>query len=410
MRTGALHSALAWVWLSAEPTFAQRVAEEAQNLAVMLQVCKPELVCTTPNDATGDRGTGIVIEQSGGFLHVLTAGHVVGYSRLADLQMTMRPDKAAGKCSVVTVSAKDSGTDLAVLRCRLAGPLRRRLFFDVLGEPGDLHRGSRLTVVGYVRGPWYVPAVWLLFDDLGKRKLDVFSPLNEDLRGVSGGPLLTDRSEIVGMVYEMTFGRQALHAHPWTYIEEWVHANAPEVRFHTRRVARSAPAVRQGQLELSGGVSIANADNFGWLRPAPSLRISAPLPSLEAILLGFDFRVVENRREGPPLQSVRMSMPAFTVQHPIGKTVGLLRRNAWLGGLSAGGGFAPISVKSMLNGQEGPAVTYSYYLIDAAWRHRFRRSPFGVSVTYREGFSRAAGNDYPRFRLVEVGIFGLYGR
>lgn len=174
--------------------------EEAQNLAREWQITAPP---RTAKDATDDNqrlekggpaqtGTGFVVNREG---YAVTNDHVIDGCRT----ITTETNKESREANIVAV---DPENDLALIRIARTGTLLRAASFR--GEK-PVRPGHMVVVVGY---PFYgllssnasitvgnVSAVAGINDD--SRYLQFTAPVQP---GNSGGPLLDDRGNVIGIV------------------------------------------------------------------------------------------------------------------------------------------------------------------------------------------------------------------
>lgn len=378
------------------------------------------------------RGSGFVIGDDPQFIYVATAGHVVG---LRDQRPTVwvRRD-AAGMtvariaCEVLASSAQANvvnqqlETDVAVLKCP-KGQTKVRFFYDVVGDPDELKRGAALTLIGDLENkPWNVPLGYLLLDTPLQRPAQVpdcrqdlpallfANPLGKPLNGASGGPLLTDRSEFLGIVYDAPTPTSG-QAHPWPCMKRWIMSNAKEARIKLSKRARSAPALRTGNLEFSAALSSVLVPEFGWLTAAPKFRVAAALPNLPSMNLAFDFTFTQATKEANGFEKLSLAIPAVTAEYQLGSALGILRRHELLGGIYIGVGIAPVFLRDTLQiSQEQSNIQSWTGVFDAGWRYRFPGRNWGLTAAYREGilFGETAQALYPRFRSVTGGVFVVF--
>lgn len=151
-------------------------------------------------------GAGILVGSANDRLYVVTANHVVrrGASEASDLRVELR--SLPGEPLPATVTTRfDARRDVAVLS--IAGVRARgidvaRLPFDRMGTPGTLARGSGVYALGHPQGrPWgmnVAPSPIVSASD----SLLVFETA-QVVPGHSGGALLDQRREIVGLVLEV---------------------------------------------------------------------------------------------------------------------------------------------------------------------------------------------------------------
>jgi S1-C subfamily serine protease len=152
---------------------------------------------------TGGQGSGVVIRRSGPHVHILTAAHVVGKSRQAEVHVS-QPGKA-GKPRIyrgAVVLASSASSDVALLRL----PASAGLPDPVPLEPGAVAKvPPRAVSVGWARGD--VPTA---LSEVVRRKVMITRPgetsrvwswetRRRQERGRSGGPLLSPAGRVIGL-------------------------------------------------------------------------------------------------------------------------------------------------------------------------------------------------------------------
>lgn len=177
------------------------VFEKDDQWVMQLQFTRPKAPRSSPPGiaapaATPDlgkfgSGSGVFISADG---HILTAAHVVARARKVMIVTAGVPVEA-------TVLKIDEANDLAVLKAEVSSPVKPLL----LGSPKSVSLGSSVFTVGYpniqVQGvePKFTQGV---VNSLAGLQDDprMFQISAEVQPGNSGGPLVNDRGEIVGVV------------------------------------------------------------------------------------------------------------------------------------------------------------------------------------------------------------------
>jgi hypothetical protein len=438
----ALGAAVVWMLpLLAGPAAGQAVSPAARTMAVMLRGC-----------STNRGGAGILAgytRSTGGIL-VVTAAHVVGIKG-DDVNAVF--DGRLGIASPLSCKVLDSqarapaggesaedppSPDLAVVECRSA-TLPRHLARDIV-DPGGLKYGARLMLIGNMRtalsgdtpcatqeGGWDLPPGDLLFGhlfaDAKPPKVEFFNPLQIDLAGASGGPVLTERSQLVGMT--IAYGGvvpSVADALPWDYIRNWlIDRGVPESDILLRTESRTAGSLRRNNVEFSVAETNVYVPNFGRLDAAPSFRIDTTLPSFPLIGLSFDFTSTQGTRttfsniQGQSLATIdklTLTIPSITAELQVGSLWSPLRRRNLLGGLYVAGGVASIGVQESVSGLSSRENNIRAWagIFDAGWRYSFAGRSWGLAASYREGvlFGDAPQQLYPRFRAATAGLFVIF--
>jgi S1-C subfamily serine protease len=141
-------------------------------------------------------GTGIVFGAVDNRLYILTANHIVRkimYSaRNIKVHLVFRPGE---DFEAKLLSNVDEALDLAVLSVEVPGASVGTPPFQVLGDPESLNRADTVYHVG---NRWYVN---VLPEKISRKSVDsLFFESNTIASGDSGGPLLNEARDIVGMV------------------------------------------------------------------------------------------------------------------------------------------------------------------------------------------------------------------
>ena len=148
-------------------------------------------------------GAGIIFGAANNRLYVVTANHVVrlGATGATDIRVELRSLPGEPVAATLTTSF-DSKRDLAVLSIAGASALGidvARIPFDRLGNPSLLARGDPVFALGYPQGrPWGVNVAPAPISSVTDSLLTFETTLVS--RGHSGGALLNQRREIVGVL------------------------------------------------------------------------------------------------------------------------------------------------------------------------------------------------------------------
>lgn len=167
---------------------------EVEQLVVMIR-------CTL--DGQESIGAGIIFGAANDRLYVVTANHVLrlGTTEATNIRVELRSLPGEPVLATLTTTF-DAKRDLAVLSIsgvKAAGIDVARIPFDRLGAPSSLARGDGVFALGYPQGrPWgsnVAPApISSTSDSLITFETTLVS------RGQSGGALLNQRREIVGLL------------------------------------------------------------------------------------------------------------------------------------------------------------------------------------------------------------------
>jgi alpha-tubulin suppressor-like RCC1 family protein len=192
-RIGLLGALALWdvPGLSAQPSSQAQDAEDAIN----------QLIVRIDTDL--EFGAGIIFSIGPDIVHIATANHVVRRgpreAERVELQFRGRPGKPV---LAKLLSHRDETLDLAVLSVTGLKNLAldpAALPFDRLGDPQSLSRGDPLFLLGHPNGlPWRVNTVPERFIERREDFLDFES--NLIAKGHSGGALLNDDRELIGML------------------------------------------------------------------------------------------------------------------------------------------------------------------------------------------------------------------
>ena len=112
-----------------------------------------------------------------------------------------------------------------------------------------------------------------------------------DLAGFSGGPVMTDRSGIVGIDVEQNQPTATATARSWCAVENFHH-----VQIIAFEGASPSSALRPGNVEVAAEVCSLYVPQFGWLTTAPKIRVSTTFPRISSLDLVFDFTFSGRRR------------------------------------------------------------------------------------------------------------------
>ncbi len=148
-------------------------------------------------------GAGIIVGAANGRLYVATANHVVrlGTRRATNLRVELR-SRPGEPLPATLASNFDARADVAVLIVPIPtdfGLDSTTRAFDRLGDPTALARGDGVFALGNPQGrPWGMNVSPFAVSSVGDN-LITFQATSV-VEGNSGGALLNDRSEIVGML------------------------------------------------------------------------------------------------------------------------------------------------------------------------------------------------------------------
>lgn len=405
--------------------FSQNVSPTVHRMTVLI-------------DDTGERGTGVIVGDTDDSIFVVTAEHVLnplprlptvkGRQVRVQLHPTIgEPQAHSVECQVVASAMSQArvGMDVALLSCTKTPGVRFRFSYDFVGDVAELLPSASLMMIGNLEPPekcrvrpsqncWVVPSGYFLFDrvfgEKGPTTIDFFNLRRHDLQGASGGPLLTDRSEFLGMVFEESSSNVVVKALTWRAIRQWLAPLEKSAGFKVklRRQARSAAPLRRNNVEFSVGATSFYMPNFGWLSASPHLRISRTFPSAPSLVAVFDYSYARRTRDDARSETVSLTVPAVGLQWQIGAQVGWLRRTQLLGGTYVGGGIAPATIERTLLGGVGRLNVRAWtYLADAGWRYRLPGKSWGIAASYRYGVlvDDAVRQLYPRFHAFSAGVF-----
>jgi hypothetical protein len=369
---------------------------------------------------TGRRASGIVIGHDQTHIYVATAAHVVGPLSTVSVELVKDFKSPPLKCLVLAPSkqgnASQSPPDLAVLKCKKENAAYR-FSYDVVGDVRELRPGARLTLIGNFGedAEWKVPLGYFVLKEVATNQgglavnVEYINPLHLSLAGASGGPLLTDRSELLGLQFKQV--GDLGDALAWPYARKWILEHFDSVPIKLSRRARSAPALRPGNVEFSASSTSVFVPSFGWLATAPKFRVAAALPNLSNLNVAFDFTFAEATKHPNGFEKLSLVIPAITAEYQLGSSLGPLRRRELLGGIYIGAGIAPLFLKDtlQLNQQQSNIQAWTG-VFDAGWRYRLPGRGWGITASYREGilFGEPAQGLYPRFRSIGGGLFVVF--
>jgi len=172
----------------------QSESSEVEQIVVMIR-------CTL--DGKESIGAGIIFGAGNDRLYVVTANHVVrlGATDATNIRVELRslPGEPVPATLTTTFDARRDVAVLSIVGVKAAGIDVARIPFDRLGAPSSLARGDGVYALGYPQGrPWgtnVAPApISSTSDSLLTFETTLVSP------GHSGGPLLNQRREIVGLL------------------------------------------------------------------------------------------------------------------------------------------------------------------------------------------------------------------
>lgn len=186
---------LPWTVPDPEIRLAADTSEEsAIDAAAIYERVLPGVVCVTARQRNGySTGTGFLVEGSG---YLLTNYHVIDEGTA--LEVMLLSDRSVYPARVVGF---DEEFDLAVLK--IDG---RDLPVLPLGDSDALSVGDQVYAIGNPMGDLYGSMSWGIVSALGREGQDVpngLGMIQTDAAlnsGNSGGPLLNDRGQVVGIV------------------------------------------------------------------------------------------------------------------------------------------------------------------------------------------------------------------
>jgi hypothetical protein len=373
-------------------------------------------------------GAGFIIGDDKDLIYIVTAEHVVTTSG----KLTVELHRALGggnklNCSAFAFAMSSTGMDAAILKCLKVPGTRYHFAYDIVGEPTELRSSAPLMLIGNLpdllntqsnegnsKG-WNVPDGYFLFDRLFPKKnpkdIEFLNLRRYDLQGASGGPLLTDRSELLGMVYnEREQSDVSVKALAWFAIRQWAESTGAKIRL--TKQGRSAAPLRRNNVELSAEAASTYVSNFGWLPLAPKFRIGSSLPNFPLIGVSFDFTYSKGMRAPHGVtESVGLIVPSFNAEVQLGSIWGPTRRRGLLSGLYVAAGVAPMILERSLSGSLVQDNIHNWTgIFDVGWRYRLPGRPWGITTSYGEGivFGESSQNPYPRFRAVSCGLFVVF--
>lgn len=443
----------------------QTLSPTIQKLSVSVHGCSVEDVEGAPEGPNGmgfivgDRKRNMPTGAQGRTLYILTAAHVVGEVgnrakvRFNDRMWSKRAASLSSgqgtrfvECKVIAsemAPLPPRDADYALLACDLPQTFRGSFSYSAVGSERELRSRSSLLVsvnqtapekspVDNCASPSRDPALfpyYFVFDqftDVGqsialknKPAIEFFNPLQLVVKGASGGPLMTDRSELEGMVYEATLDRTIVRAFTWRTLDTWLKdiPNAyPGTDFDPRSIKLkyedpSAAELRRYNLEVSAGTAAVDVPGFGWLPVTPTFRASTMIPGVPGVRLAFDFVSTQGTSAGGA-ETVKFTVPAITGEFHIGSVVSELRRHKILGGVYVAGGVAPTIIQRTLLGFSPTNIDSVASVFDAGWRYRVPGRAWGLQASYREAIVHegleGAFQVYPRFRSASLGMFYVF--
>jgi hypothetical protein len=250
---------------------------------------------------------------------------------------------------------------------------------------------------------------YFLFENVDGDGVWFRNPLQLDLKGTSGGPVLTERSEIIGLMSEFRETEPSrARAIDWKSIDTWLSTiHALGWRTLPKKLgseAHSAALLRRNNVEVSAGVSNVQVPTFGFLQPAPQLRIATTFPGRPAVGIAFDF----TGSQGTGTSTLSLNVAAATAELRVGNLWNPLRRRDLLGGLYLAAGAASVGLQRTLDSTT--SIRPWAVVFDAGWHYQLRGRSWGVNASYREGvlFGSLAQQTYPRFRSPAFGLFMVF--
>ncbi len=173
--------------LAAEPIGASELPDAARSRAMAATV-------TVTSEADGQFGSGVAIAQSDGHTYILTACHILTAAKKVDVKVP------GGKAFTAEVLARSSECDLAVLRIPATKGLPAALkLSEARAKPKDLFS------IGWEKGDAPTCLEESLKDKVRLKKPGESNSVwcweveRKPAAGRSGGPLIDERSAIVGI-------------------------------------------------------------------------------------------------------------------------------------------------------------------------------------------------------------------
>lgn len=379
-------------------------------------------------------GAGLVIGKDTHNFYVVTASHVVGrINEVKSVNVFVGEQPVA--CEVIhspcnkkqkdgsggCLATKENPTeddvlrkaDIALLSCPSKGIADLPGSGEILAWRGRFGWGQRVAVLsnssGATGGRIGAPPTWFALSSEYKGKqsiadIDVAIP-NITQLGVSGGPLVNDRSEVLGIAYETTV-TGTLNVHPWAKVKAALRRQEKQIELAKERSpSASFPAGRQTQVTFA--VQSILVPGFTELKATPWFRLAKPIPSFPRLQVAFDFTTGERNLER---ESLRLTVPAVSAQYQLAPHLGFLRRSYVLGGLyvGAGAGWALMDSRDTLANflrQRNSRSWTGIYELGSNWRAA--NKPWGLNFAYREYVSMQTGFNvaYPRYRAFSGGVF-----
>lgn len=181
-------------WPAAAQTARAPELEQTEQLVVMIR-------CTIDGDER--IGAGIIVGAANDRLYIVTANHVVRLGAASATNIRVELRSRPGETVQATLTARfDADADVAVLvvpGLKALGVDSASFAFDRLGDPAALARGDGVFALGYPQGrPWTMNVSPFSVSAVSDSLITFQSAFV--VEGHSGGALLDQRSEIVGLL------------------------------------------------------------------------------------------------------------------------------------------------------------------------------------------------------------------
>lgn len=437
--------------LVAGEAFSQALSPSVQRLTVAIDRCYKD----SGGKPLTDSGMGFIIADhkeradKERTLFIVTAAHVA--PKGADVSVKLFSDvhqhnrfpfsKSASQagifqsCSVIDSQIdKEDGKgshneDFSLIACVMPASFRGNFQFSALGSEKELR--LRAPVILSINDlppereksdvcppPSYPPvySAYLTFNQISKEEKNAtiasFNPLGRDVSGASGGPLLTERSQIVGMVYEeLGQNHSEVRAFTWKALKQWLDIQRPgfdKKWVSLKNQASSGAELRRPNVEVSVDAATLYVPGFGWLATAPDFRISSAIAGMPSFRFSFDFV----SSQGTTIdETVKLTLPSVTGEFHLGSVLSQTRRNTVLSGFYLAAGIAPASLTRTTDTQKNIQALTGIF--DLGWRYRPPGRTWGIHASYREGVlhENPVGTNiqvYPRFRSSALGMFYVF--
>jgi hypothetical protein len=442
---GLVASCVSGIW-------GQSVGSAVQHLTVAIHDC----------NASGLSGTGFIVADHKSStsprvrtLYIVTAAHVVGEKRdnirvrlFNNGKWGLRSRAETGALSCSVKAYKISGNpneehpsrneDFALLGCEVPSTFKGSFEFSDLSSPKELrpHAPLMMSITAppiptaecqpppedptlfpfYFSFKGVEPAQtagdkWKYKPGIVNQTITFFNPLVNDVEGASGGPLLTERSEIAGMVYEARGQNHSeVRAFTWDTIKGWLGSEGfDEKSVSLRSENPSGAELRRLNIEVSAETEALYVSGFGWLPTTPELRVSTSIPRAAPIRLAFDFATSQGTIDG---ETVKLTLPSVTGELHLGSILDRTRHIPALAGVYLGAGITFANLQRSIGASQVNIQSLGG-VFDAGWRYRFPGRNWGLHASYREGvlYENQPGSNqqvYPRFRASTLGMFLVF--